>query len=179
MQEFPHAFPQVTLPWVDPDRPNLAWEARPLQTVRLLTTTPRVSGKNGGAMNGTYFDDRLWKPALLEVGVIGPPETEVVRRPGKSPLKRVRWNMLREEGFHVVCVDRAPGRGEHHATGGVARAVGPSVHAADLRALHAEVGSRGLQALGEWVAPGAAGEVEGPDAVGSPRILPERKIIRG
>ncbi|CAM5683960.1 MULTISPECIES: tyrosine-type recombinase/integrase [Streptomyces] len=95
MKEFPPV--EVTLPWVDPDRPNMAWEDRPLRTVLLICTTPR-----GNAINRASFDDKQWKPALAAAGIIEPPEVEKIERPGKRPLVRIHWNMPREEGFHVT-----------------------------------------------------------------------------
>ncbi|MEV4739819.1 site-specific integrase [Streptomyces sp. NPDC049555] len=88
---------EVTLPWVDPDRPNLPWDERPLVTVRLLVTTTR-----GNAINRSTFDEKHWKPALVKAGVIPAPEVEVIPRPGKRPLVHVVWAMPREEGFHVL-----------------------------------------------------------------------------
>ncbi|MEU7597537.1 site-specific integrase [Streptomyces sp. NPDC039022] len=95
MKDFPPV--EVTLPWVDPDRPNMAWEDRPLRTVLLICTTPR-----GNAINRSSWDEKQWKPALAAAGVIGPPEVEKIERRGKPPLARVRWKMPREEGFHVT-----------------------------------------------------------------------------
>lgn len=92
----------VTLPWVDPRRPNLAWEDRPKRTVRLLTTTPRPSGKSGGALNRTTFDDKQWKPALVRAGVLREPERIKVQGNGVKPWEQVKWNMPREDGFHVL-----------------------------------------------------------------------------
>lgn len=51
MKQFPPV--EVTLPWVDPDRPNLPWEDRPLVTVVLICTTSR-----GSAINRSTFDVR-------------------------------------------------------------------------------------------------------------------------
>ncbi|MFD7861804.1 tyrosine-type recombinase/integrase [Streptomyces sp. NPDC059783] len=98
--EFPTV--AVTLPWVDPDRPHVPWDERPLRTVRLLTTTPRTTGLSGGAINRATFDDKQWKPALARAGVIPKPATEYVKGKGKKPWARVEWKMPREEGFHVT-----------------------------------------------------------------------------
>ncbi|MEU1800797.1 site-specific integrase [Streptomyces sp. NPDC019937] len=100
MDQFPPV--DVTLPWLDPDRPTMAWEDRPLVTVRLLVTTPGHGKRPGGAVNPQTFDDRQWKPALVAAGVLPPPEEEIIRRPGKKTLRRVRWAMPREDGFHVL-----------------------------------------------------------------------------
>lgn len=104
VKEYGSVFPtvEVTLPWIDPDRPSLEWEKRPKRTVRLLVTTVRTAGKSGGAMNRSYFDDRIWKPALAAAGVIPQPVTEYVDGKGRKPWRRVKWEMPREDGFHVT-----------------------------------------------------------------------------
>lgn len=104
IKEHAASFPTVavTLPWVDPLRPNLAWEDRPKRTVCLLVTTPRTTGVSGGAVNRTTFDDKQWKPALARAGVIATPVVEMVQGRAAEPWKRVKWDMPREEGFHVL-----------------------------------------------------------------------------
>lgn len=104
IKEYANAFPavEVTLPWVDPDRPSLPWDKRPKLTVPLLVTTTRTGGVSGGAINRTTFDDKQWKPALARAGVIAQPAVEYVRREGKQPWARKEWQMPREEGFHVT-----------------------------------------------------------------------------
>ena len=93
--EFPPV--EVTLPWVDPDRPSMAWEDRPKVTVLLICTTTR-----GGAINRSTFDEKQWKPALHRAGIIPAPRVEVIERPGRRPLERVRWEVPRGNGFHVL-----------------------------------------------------------------------------
>lgn len=97
-----HGCIEVTLPWVDPARPNLEWEARPTRTVRLLVTTPRSGGNSGGALNRSTFDEYQWKPALALAGVIPEVVKEVVQKPGKKAWTRKKWAMPREDGFHVL-----------------------------------------------------------------------------
>jgi integrase len=181
VKEYANLFPtvEVTLPWVDPDRPNLAWEGRPTRTARLLVTTIRTGGKSGGAMNRTYFDDRIWKPALVEAGIIPAPEVEVVRRPGKTKLERVRFNMPREEGFHVTRHTFASivlQSGETITQ--LAAWLGHSDPAFTLRTyVHfmPKSGSKGLAALGEWVSPGASAAGVLSSASDSPQILPSAR----
>ncbi|MFD5566578.1 tyrosine-type recombinase/integrase [Streptomyces cadmiisoli] len=185
VKEYANFFPtvEVTLPWVDPDRPNLEWEDRPLRTARLLVTTIRTKGKSGGAMNRTYFDDHVWKPALVEAGVIPAPEVEVVRRPGRSPLRRTRWKMPREEGFHVT----------RHTFASIVLQAGETVtqlaawlgHSDPAFTLRTYVhfmpksGSKGLAALGSWVAPDLGGGAEISAASDSPQILPSTALDQG
>ena len=168
---------EVTLPWVDPDRPNLDWEKRPTRTVRLLVTTARTAGKSGGAMNRSYFDDRLWKPALAAAGVIPAPEVEYVQGKGKKPWRRVTWAMPREDGFHVT----------RHTFASIVLAEGETItqlaswlgHSDPAFTLRTYVhfmpksGKRALSALGAWMSPAAVpAEPDGSIADDSPQILP-------
>lgn len=105
VKEYAAQFPsvEVTLPWVDPDRPNLAWDARPLRTVRLLVTTRYARTVKGGVINKDSFNDRVWKPSLVKAGLIGPPEVSYVRsKSGKSSWRKEEWDMPREYGFHAL-----------------------------------------------------------------------------
>jgi integrase len=105
VKEYSNAFPtvDVTLPWVDPDRPNLAWEDRPKRTVPLLVTTQFTSGVNGGAINKDTFNDKQWKPALAKVGMIPAAEVAYVEpKKGKATWRKETWDMPREFGFHVL-----------------------------------------------------------------------------
>lgn len=162
-----HPSVEVTLPWVDPDRPNLDWEKRPTRTVRLLVTTARTSGASGGAMNRSYFDDRLWKPALAAAGVIAAPEVEYVQGKGKQPWRRVTWAMPREDGFHVT----------RHTFASIVLAEGETItqlaswlgHSDPAFTLRTYVhfmpksGKRAMAALGSWMTPPVSD---------SPQILP-------
>ncbi|MGW6288275.1 tyrosine-type recombinase/integrase [Streptomyces sp. NPDC055107] len=88
----------VTLPWIDPDRPGLAWEDRPLKTVRLYVVTPTSKS----AMYRDTFNEFFWKPALADAGIIPQPVVERVAGKGKYPWRRKVWVMRREDGFHVL-----------------------------------------------------------------------------
>lgn len=92
----------VTLPWIDPARPNLAWDDRPTRTVRLLVTTPRLGGAAGGAVDRGTFDRHQWQAALARAGVIPPMTKEVIKKPGKKDWTKRVWVMPREDGFHVL-----------------------------------------------------------------------------
>ncbi|MFC5144052.1 tyrosine-type recombinase/integrase [Streptomyces aureoversilis] len=69
---------KVTLPWQRPDGP--------LVTKRLLFTRP----DGEGAIRRTDFNTRIWKPALVEAGVIPEP------KPGE------RFLAAREHGMHAL-----------------------------------------------------------------------------
>lgn len=100
LKEYANRFPpvEVTLPWVDPERPNLPWSSRPLVTVRLYVTSPNTRD----ALYRDTFNNTQWKPALAEAGVIPAPVIELVPGKGKKPWRRTSWEMPREEGFHVL-----------------------------------------------------------------------------
>jgi integrase len=168
VKEYANRFPtvEVTLPWVDPDRPNLAWEDRPKRTVRLLVTTQFTNGVNGGAITRDTFNDCQWKPALAEVGLIQPAVVSYVEpKRGKNPWRKEAWDMPREFGFHVL----------RHTFASVVLAEGETVtqlaawlgHSDPAFTLRTYVhfmprsGSRGRAALGRFVS-GAEGAVDEP-----------------
>ncbi len=169
VKEHANVFPtmEVTLPWVDPRRPNLAWESRPKRTVKLLVTTPHSGGVSGGAINRASFDEGQWKPALARAGVIGDPLIETVRRKGKNPWRRITFEMPREDGFHVL----------RHTFASVVLAAGETItqlaawlgHADPAFTLRTYVhfmpssGRRGIAALGRWLSGAAEAAVESED----------------
>jgi integrase len=182
IKEHANRFPtvEVTLPWVDPDRPSLAWEDRPKRTVRLLVTTQFTNGINGGAINKDTFNDKHWKPALAEVGLIPAAEVTLVEpKRGKNPWRKETWDMPREFGFHVL----------RHTFASVVLAAGETItqlaawlgHSDPAFTLRTYVhfmpksGSRGRAAIGRFMAGEPAGATEDPEATsgnGSPQILP-------
>ncbi|MFE3657207.1 tyrosine-type recombinase/integrase [Streptomyces sp. NPDC059165] len=182
VKEYANVFPtvEVTLPWVDPDRPNLEWEKRPKRTVRLLVTTSRTSGAGGGALNRATFDDKQWKPALARAGVIPPPKVEYVQARGKKPWARKSWSMPREDGFHVT----------RHTFASVVLAAGETItqlaawlgHSDPAFTLRTYVhfmpksGRRALAALGAWMAPAAPPVSPDPHC---PQIAPSSNDDQG
>jgi integrase len=164
---------EVTLPWVDPDRPNLSWQERPPKTVRLLVTTQFTNGVNGGAVTRDTFNDRQWKPALRDVGLIEPPEvTWVEPKRGAKPWRKEEWDMPRQFGFHVL----------RHTFASVVLAEGESItqlaawlgHHDPAFTLRTYVhfmpksGARGRSAIGRFM----AGELAGPEAESPEMDLP-------
>lgn len=168
--EFPSV--NVTLPWVDPARPNLPWDERPLRTVRLLVTTTHTDCAGGGAVNRTTFDEAHWKPALVRAGVISEPKVEYVQAKGKKPWRKVVWDMDREDGFHVL----------RHTFSSVVLQSGETIQKLAAWLGHSDPaftyrtyahflpdsGNRAMATLGDWV--GAAPDVlatgGGEDAIG-------------
>ncbi|WP_328931916.1 MULTISPECIES: site-specific integrase [unclassified Streptomyces] len=174
MEVFPPV--EVTLPWVDPDRPNLDWKDRPLRTVRLLVTTTRSDSVRGGAISRDTFNDRQWKPALRDAGLIPPPEVEWIEpRAGKNPWPRRTWAMPREFGFHVLRHTFASVvLAEGETITKLASWLGHSDPAFTLRVythFMPKAGNRGREALGRFItsepsegaeAPGEASEMDLP-----------------
>ncbi|MGW2223899.1 tyrosine-type recombinase/integrase [Streptomyces formicae] len=173
---------EVTLPWVDPDRPNLEWEQRPLRTVRLLVTSAVRTGNNHGAVHRNMFNEKKWKPALVRAGVIPEPVVEHVPGNGKRPWTRIKWDMPHEEGFHVT----------RHTFASIVLQAGETItqlaawlgHADPAFTLRTYVhfmpksGRKGLAALGQWIAPlqGADVAAEVSTGSGSPQILPSTQV---
>jgi integrase len=182
IKEHANRFPavEVTLPWVDPDRPSLDWEDRPRRTVRLLVTTQFTGGVNGGAVTRDTFNDRHWKPALRDAGLIPPPAVTMVEpKEGKSPWRKEEWDMPREFGFHVL----------RHTFASVVLAEGETItqlaawlgHSDPAFTLRTYVhfmpksGNRGRAAIGRFMVGELAGADEAPETPsgnGSPQILP-------
>ncbi|MEU1906615.1 tyrosine-type recombinase/integrase [Streptomyces hygroscopicus] len=83
---------EVTLPWLDPEEPDLSREQRRKVTVPLLVYSIR-----GGAIDRTTWNTKTWKPALAAAGVIPPlPKQE------KGEKATRVWAPSREHGFHVL-----------------------------------------------------------------------------
>lgn len=150
--EYGKKFPavEVTLPWVDPLRPNMPWSERPLKTVRLLVTTP-----NGTPVNRNIYDANHWKPSLARAGIIPPAVvTKVTGKKGKA-WRRVEWQMDREDGFHVTRHTFASiVLAEGETIGQLAAWLGHADPAFTLRTyVHflPKSGRRGIQALGRWM----------------------------
>jgi integrase len=171
VKEYADTFPtvEVALPWVDPLRPDMPWADRPMRKVRLLVTTP-----NGTPVNRNIYDANHWKPSLVRAGVIPPPvKTKVVGKAGKV-WTRVEWKMDREDGFHVTRHTFASivlAAGE--TIGQLAAWLGHSDPAFTLRTyVHflPRSGSRGIDALGRWMAEDA------PSGEASPQKPPQAPL---
>ena len=141
---------EVELPWVDPDRPTLAWEARPRVKVRLLATTVKRN-----AINRSDWNLLSWKPALAAAGLIS-----------KRDDDSGRWEPSRELGFHLTRHTYASVQlhaGESIVS--LARWLGHGDPAFTLRTythFMPDAGSRGMTAMDAWLrhhSPNAPGNV--------------------
>jgi integrase len=182
MKEFPPV--EVTLPWVDPDRPNLSWEDRPVRTVRLLVTTRHADSVRGGALSRDTFNECQWKPALRDAGLIPAPEVEWVEpKRGGKPWRREKWSMPREFGFHVLRHTFASVvLAEGETITKLAEWLGHSDPAFTLRTyVHfmPKAGNRARAALGSFISepPADADSPEGASEIDLPKSSPE--IIEG
>ncbi|HCA85504.1 MAG TPA: site-specific integrase [Streptomyces sp.] len=150
IQEHADVFPtvEVELPWVDPDRPNLAWDARPKVKARLLVTTVKRN-----AVNRSDWNALSWKPALEAAGLVS-------RREGSH-----LWEPSREFGYHVTRHTYASV--QLHAGESVvslARWLGHADPAFTLRTythFMPDAGSRGVSAMDSWL----RGSPAAPDGV--------------
>ncbi|MEE4545973.1 tyrosine-type recombinase/integrase [Streptomyces sp. V4-01] len=136
---------EVTLPWLDPEEPDLARDARRKVTVPLLVSTTR-----GGAVNRTTWNTKAWKPALAGAGVIAPlPKRAEGTRPSRI------WEPSREHGFHVLRHTYASvmlEAGESIVS--LANWLGHSDPAFTLRTythFMPQAGARGLSAIEAWL----------------------------
>lgn len=151
---YAEAFPpvKVTLPWVDPLRPNLAWGDRPEVTVQLLVTTPWGGGR---ALNRTHWDEAVWKMALVEAGIIPGPVIEERQSATGRPRKVRVWQPAREFGFHITrhtYASEVLHAGESVVT--LAAWLGHADPAFTLRTythFMPEAGDRGMAALDAWL----------------------------
>lgn len=180
IKEYANRFPtrEVTLPWIDPDRPNMAWEDRPLRTVRLLVTT-----QFGNGINKDTFNDKHWKPALADAGLIPAAKVTLVEpKKGKSAWRKETWEMPREYGFHALRHTFASlVLSEGETITQLAAWLGHSDPAFTLRTyVHfmPKSGNRGRAALGRFLTGGAEADPDlgvtprTPTPIGSPQILP-------
>ncbi|ANZ19042.1 tyrosine-type recombinase/integrase [Streptomyces noursei] len=135
---------EVTLPWLDPEEPDVPRDKRRKVTVPLLVTTTR-----GGAINRTTWNTKAWKPALAKAGVIPP----LPKQEEGEKTTRV-WEPSREHGFHVLRHTYASvmlEAGESIVS--LAQWLGHSDPAFTLRTythFMPQAGARGLSAIEAW-----------------------------
>lgn len=146
LAEYQGLFPpvRITLPWLDPDKPDLAREERRLETVPLLITTIRR-----GALNRNTFNSKTWKPALAAAGVIARTSDADRAKHGVGP-----YEPSREHGFHIL----------RHTYASVVLQAGESIVSLSQWLGHSdpaftlrtythfvpEAGVRGLRAIEQW-----------------------------
>ncbi|WP_187144849.1 MULTISPECIES: tyrosine-type recombinase/integrase [unclassified Streptomyces] len=134
----------ITLPWLDPEEPDLPRDERRTVTVPLLVTTTRH-----GAVNRTTWNTKAWKPALADAGVISHLQK---REPGEKVSRT--WEPSREHGFHVLRHTYASVMLEAgESVVSLARWLGHSDPAFTLRTythFMPQAGARGLSAIETW-----------------------------
>jgi len=146
LEEYRKRFPslEITLPWLDPEQPDLPREECRKVTVSLLSTT-----RQDTAINRSTWNTRNWKPALAAAGVIPPlPEPVEGARPSRV------WEPSREHGFHVLRHTYASVMLEAgESVVSLAQWLGHSDPAFTLRTythFMPEAGARGLAAVDHW-----------------------------
>ncbi|MFC5027781.1 tyrosine-type recombinase/integrase [Streptomyces sp. DSM 41987] len=90
MDSFPPV--RITLPWITPDGPPV--------TKALLFT-----GSAAGSVRASYFDDFMWKPALVAAGFIPAPEPgerhQAARQHGMHALRHFYASVLLDAGENI------------------------------------------------------------------------------
>ena len=138
----------VTLPWVDPDGTKT-------HTARLIVTS-----RESRALNRTYFNARLWKPALVTVGI------EATRENGTHALRHFYASVLLDAGENIKALSEYLG---HADPGFTLRVYTHLMKASAERTRRAVDGVFGQVAPGRG--PGAAGSIA-DEAGSSPHPAP-------